>query len=465
MHLSFVGNSIKPGNINLPCLDASVIRMFYQKKGKTGQLNTPNYVISSPNDVASTLNFTNYLPVGNPVNNYLTTFQKIGKFSKIYSNNISDGIVDNKFLIEKINNLHTPENYDKQDTYQYESTMQHNFSLLNSFLPCFTSLVDNKSFKTFVDYSTSSQFNKTTNGVHNSFFTKAFITFSKELELLTHFNQNLLNYIGMKSDSNDIKLFKKFCNQVKHSVDAPLTNADIARSLILAKERAMLHDTASIIASVTVRAIARVREHDLCLDMLSDMTLNNELSMLRGRLNNIARIEERAMLHDMSCNITLTRELSVLRGIASVAALAKERDILRNTAGNTRLAEELVVLRDIARVEERAILLDIACNVRLAEERAMLLDIARSMARSTALIGEDAMLCDMARTIALAKERVTERGMSHGMLHEMLYEMSDIITSAKESAMRRRILYSALNGAYYGLLCNIVYYVVYERKR
>ena len=90
--------------------------MFYQKKGKTGQLNTPNYVISSPNDVASTLNFTNYLPVGNPVNNYLTTFQKIGKFSKIYSNNISDGIVDNKFLIEKINNLHTPENYDKQDT-------------------------------------------------------------------------------------------------------------------------------------------------------------------------------------------------------------------------------------------------------------------------------------------------------------------------------------------------------------
>ena len=232
--------------------------MFYQKKGKTGQLNTPNYVISSPNDVASTLNFTNYLPVGNPVNNYLTTFQKIGKFSKIYSNNISDGIVDNKFLIEKINNLHTPENYDKQDTYQYESTMQHNFSLLNSFLPCFTSLVDNKSFKTFVDYSTSSQFNKTTNGVHNSFFTKAFITFSKELELLTHFNQNLLNYIGMKSDSNDIKLFKKFCNQFKHSVDAPLTNADIARSLILAKERAMLHDTASIIASIRLRAIARV---------------------------------------------------------------------------------------------------------------------------------------------------------------------------------------------------------------
>jgi len=416
--------------------------MFYRKKGKTGQLNTPNYVIPSPNDVASTLNFTNYLPVGNPVNNYPTTFRKIGKFSKIYSNNISGGIVDNKFLIEKINNLHTPENYAKQDTYRHESTMQHNFSLLNSFLPCFTSLVDNKSFKTFVDYSTNSQLNKTTNGVHTSFFTKAFITFSKELELLTHFNQNLLNYIGMKSDSNDIKLFKKFCNQVKHSVDAPLTNADIARSLILAKERAMLHDTASIIAGIRLRAIARVEEHDLFLDILSDMTLNNELNMLRGRLHNIARIEERTMLHDMSRNITLTRELSMLRGIASVAALAKERDILRNTAGNTRLTEELVVLRGIARAEERAILLDIACNVRLAEERAMLLDIARSMA----LIGEDAMLRDMARTIALAKERVTEHGMSHSMLHEMLYKMPSIITSAKERAILRCMLHALLRG-------------------
>ena len=64
-------------------------------------------------------------------------------------------------------------------------------------------------------------------------------------------------------------------------------------------------------------------EHDLFLDILSDMTLNNELNMLRGRLHNIARIEERTMLHDMSRNITLTRELSILRGIASVAALAK----------------------------------------------------------------------------------------------------------------------------------------------
>ena len=166
LHLPFVGNSIKSSNINLHRLDASTIRMFYQKKG---------------NDGASTLNFTDHLSVCDTIVNGPTTFRKIGKFSKISSNNISNGITDNKFLIEKINNLYTSENYVNQDTYQYGSTMQHNFSSLNSFLPCFTSLVGNKSFKTFVDYSTNSQLNKTTNGVHTNFFTKTFSAFSKEL--------------------------------------------------------------------------------------------------------------------------------------------------------------------------------------------------------------------------------------------------------------------------------------------
>jgi len=170
LHLPFVGNSIKSSNINLHRLDASTTRMFYQ------------------NDGASTLNFTDYLSVCDTIVNDPTTFRKIGKFSKISSNNISNGITDNKFLIEKINNLYTSENYANQDTYQYGSTMQHNFSSLNSFLPCFTSLVGNKSFKTFVDYSTNSQLNKTTNGVHTNFFTKTFSAFSKELWPLTHFN-------------------------------------------------------------------------------------------------------------------------------------------------------------------------------------------------------------------------------------------------------------------------------------
>jgi len=188
LRLPFVGNSIRSSNINLHRLDASTIRMFYQKKGKTGQLNTPDYVILSHNDGASTLNFINYLSVCNTIANDPTTFRKIGKFSKISSNNISNGITDNKFLIEKINNLYTSENYVNQDTYQYGSTRQHNFSSLNSFLPDFTSFVNNSSFKTFIDYSINSQANKTINSVHANLFTKSLNAFNKELVLLARIN-------------------------------------------------------------------------------------------------------------------------------------------------------------------------------------------------------------------------------------------------------------------------------------
>jgi len=158
-------------------------------------------VIPSPDNEALTFNFINYLFVGNPIVNDPTTFLKIGKFSKMYSNNISTDITDNRFLLEKINNIYNSENYVNQDTYQYGSTRQHNFSSLNSFLPYFTSLVDNKSFRTFVDYSTNSQSSKTINCVHTNFFDKAFNAFNKELVPLVHFNSNLPNYTNWKSDS------------------------------------------------------------------------------------------------------------------------------------------------------------------------------------------------------------------------------------------------------------------------
>ena len=165
-----------------------ILYKCFTKKKQNRQLNTPAYVILSSNNEASTLNFISYLFVGNSIANDPTTFRKIGKFSKISSNNISNGITDNKFLIEKINNLYTSENYVNQDTYQYGSTRQHNFSSLNSFLPDFTSLVNNSSFKTFIDYSINSKANKTINSVHANLFTKSLNAFNKELVLLARIN-------------------------------------------------------------------------------------------------------------------------------------------------------------------------------------------------------------------------------------------------------------------------------------
>jgi heme/copper-type cytochrome/quinol oxidase subunit 2 len=204
---SFIGNSIKYNNASSQHLDANTLWKFYQKKNKTGQLNTPAYVILSPNDEASTLNSIDFSNVGNSITNDPTTFRKIGRFSKISSNNISTSITNSNLLLEKINNIYTSENYLNQDTYQYGSARQHNFSSLNSFLPYFTSLVDNKSFKTFVDYSLNTQGSKTTNGIHTNFFSKAP---NKDIKPLTRFNWNLLNYTTDRSDSGNNSLFKKF---------------------------------------------------------------------------------------------------------------------------------------------------------------------------------------------------------------------------------------------------------------
>jgi hypothetical protein len=57
-----------------------------------------------------------------------------------------------------------------QDTYQYGSARQHNYSSLNSFLPAFSTLVDNNSFKKFFDYSLNTSESKSNTILSNNFF-------------------------------------------------------------------------------------------------------------------------------------------------------------------------------------------------------------------------------------------------------------------------------------------------------
>merc|ERR1711976_729107 len=116
--------------------------MGYQKKNKTAQINTPAYVILSPNDNASSLNSIDFSSIGNSISNDSSAFSKIHRLSKISSNNINANL-----MFSKINNLYLSNNTINQDSYQYGSTRQHNYSSLNSFLPSFSTLVDNNSFK------------------------------------------------------------------------------------------------------------------------------------------------------------------------------------------------------------------------------------------------------------------------------------------------------------------------------
>ena len=260
----------------------------------------------------------------NPIVNGPTTFLKIGKFSKIYSNNISTGITNNKFLVEKINNIYTLENYVNQDTYQYGSTRQHNFSSLNSFLPDFTSLVNNSSFKTFIDYSINSQANKTINSVHANLFTKSLNAFNKELALLARINWDLLNCTSGKLDSSDSNSFKKFCSEIKHLGGAPLISASIKRAMALAEEHS--------IECAIARGILRALPHAVARNAPHAIALAEARNVLGGVPRNVVLREEREILHNITLGIPSIVSRSVTRAIKLAEARGTLHDIARDTA-------------------------------------------------------------------------------------------------------------------------------------
>merc|ERR1712028_264819 len=125
--------------------------MGYQTKNKTGQLNTPAYIILSPNDTSSSLNSIDFSNVGNSISSDSGALSKIHRLSKISSNNTAVSFTNDNLVFSKINNLYLSNNSINQDSYQYGSARQHNHSSLNSFLPAFSTLVDNNSFKNFFD--------------------------------------------------------------------------------------------------------------------------------------------------------------------------------------------------------------------------------------------------------------------------------------------------------------------------
>ena len=70
-------------------MDSNSIWKFYQKKNKTAQVNSPAYVILSPNDTTSSQNFIDFSTVGNSISSDTNAFSKIHRLSKISSNNVT----------------------------------------------------------------------------------------------------------------------------------------------------------------------------------------------------------------------------------------------------------------------------------------------------------------------------------------------------------------------------------------
>jgi hypothetical protein len=105
-----------------------------------------------------------------------------------------------------------------QDSYQYGSTRQHNYSSLNSFLPSFSTLVDTNSFKKFFSYTLNTstlQPNLTSN---SNFFNMHTDSVSNPSRSLTN---NLLNFTNT---SYSTSFFKKFLLEFTSIVNLNATN-------------------------------------------------------------------------------------------------------------------------------------------------------------------------------------------------------------------------------------------------
>jgi hypothetical protein len=124
----------------------------------------------SPNDTASSINSIDFSSIGNSISSDTNAFSKIHRLSKISSNNVAINFTNDNLVFTKINNLYLTNGNINQDSYQYGSARQHNYSSLNSFLPSFSTLVDTKSFKKFFDYSLNTTFTKNNDTNNHNFF-------------------------------------------------------------------------------------------------------------------------------------------------------------------------------------------------------------------------------------------------------------------------------------------------------
>jgi hypothetical protein len=162
----------------------------------------------SPNDKNSSLNSIDFSSVGNSISSDSNAFSKIHRLSKISSSNITTNLVNDNLVFSKINNLYLSHNTLNQDTYQYGSNRQHNYSSLNSFLPSFSTLVDTTSFKQFFDYSLNTKSIHNNSTLNYNFFNK-----NKEESQISNdnFSHNLTNHIFNNITGNYSNyFFKKF---------------------------------------------------------------------------------------------------------------------------------------------------------------------------------------------------------------------------------------------------------------
>jgi hypothetical protein len=122
----------------------------------------------SPTDKENSLSYIDFSSVGNSIKKDSSAFKNIQKYSKITSSNVSKNIDLNNQIFDKINNLYVDTYKSNSMMYYYGTDRQHTHSSVNSYLPSFSSLVDDSSFKRFLSYTMNLDSNMTSSLVNNN---------------------------------------------------------------------------------------------------------------------------------------------------------------------------------------------------------------------------------------------------------------------------------------------------------
>jgi hypothetical protein len=113
----------------------------------------------SPTDNQNVLNVVDFTNVGNSISKDYNAFKSIQKYSKLSKNTNVFELSNVNVVFSKLNSLYLSNFEFSNSSNSYAVTRQHNQSSLGSFLPNFSTLLDNFSFDKYFMYSLSYNLN------------------------------------------------------------------------------------------------------------------------------------------------------------------------------------------------------------------------------------------------------------------------------------------------------------------
>ena len=190
---SVIGNSLKYSNSSSENLNSNSFWKSYQRKNMQSISSSPAHLLLSPSDNSRLISGSSFNNVGLSSIKDSSAFKKIQYYSKTNNQPCASSISHFNNRYNRINSLYL--NTSKfNDSYSYGTFRQHNYTSLNSNLPMFESLLDNKGVNKFVNFTLNSNYQI----MKNTFNTLS----SKSISQLKPVSFNSLNSTSLSNLKN-----------------------------------------------------------------------------------------------------------------------------------------------------------------------------------------------------------------------------------------------------------------------